>query len=478
VLPVQVRRTHPRLCLLPLALLGSAGTLVAQDLGTSPAGPDAQGESSGTENPPGQRFGVNATNQVQLQGSIDLDALIQNNYTDGNDHNSDHRGYGLLRAGLGTKVKIDERVTAVLSVGYYNALGGTAPATLSPDSYPDDLEPTQRRGDGQAVINEAYMQLNQFFSFTQLEVDAGRMPVSWYLREGHGAFLYDSKAYDPAVTSWDGARAAYDVDSFTFRPYSYHLPDASTLYGAILDWEPPRSGSNRAFITTSVDLERNVVLRPVASDPTPSLGSRLLTYYGGAEFSFDEFDLYGEFATQRGESANGESFDGWGGNLGVEWRANLHGGQQFILGFKGDYLSGDESPNDGRDHAFINNWSGVDDTYIVESPKYGQLSHYLQGDLEDLKATVGMSFDDHNRIRLSSTYAYFRIPRPLPGAASGFGQEGDLTLTWQYTYDTTFNVFAACFKPQSGFDAVAPAGPALVATDLVTLLGVNLRTRF
>jgi len=477
----RLSQYRPVVASLALLTLLGAGRAQAEDLtgGDSTLAPSSNNpDDASQDNPPGGRFGMNVVNQVQLQGFIDLDALIQNNYTDGDRQNSDHRGYGLLRAGLGAKVKIDERVTAVLQVGYYNALGGTAPSTLAPDTYPDNLEPTQRRGDGQAVINQAYMQLNQFFSFQQLELDAGRMPVIWYLRNGHGAFLYDSKAYDPAVTSWDGARAAYDVDSFTFRPYSYSLPDSSTLYGAILDWEPPRSGSNRAFITTSVDLERNVVLRPVAADPTPDQGSRLMTYYAGAEFTFDQFDIYGEVATQRGSQSDGAQFDGWGGNAGMEYRANLQGGQQFVIGFKGDYLSGDSNAQDSRYHAFINNWSGTDDTYIVESPKYGQLSHYVQGNLEDLKGTMGMSFDDHNRVRLNATAGYFRIPDPQSGQSKNFGSEGDLTLVWQYTYSTTFNFFAAGFKPQAGFVAVAPAGVLHSSTNLVTLLGINLLTTF
>jgi hypothetical protein len=304
------------------------------------------------------------------------------------------------------------------------------------------------------------------------------MPVSWNLRSGKGAFLYDSRAYDAAVTSWDGARATYNYSSIDITPYSYRLPDNSTLYGGAVDWKPPRTGNSRTFLTGSVNLERNVVLRPVAGDPTPGLASRLVTYYAGAEFQLGNVDLYGEYAAQRGTQIPGVTFDGWGGNIGAEWRANLADAQQMVLGIQGDYLSGDNNPTDNRNDAFINNWSGVADTYIVESPKYGQISHYMQGDLEDLKLTAGIAFDSHNRIRLSGTYAYYRIPKPMANGSSGFGQEGDLSLTWDYTYNTTFRLFGGVFKPDAGYTLVAPVGTTLAATDPIYLLGLNLHTLF
>ncbi len=220
------------------------------------------------------------------------------------------------------------------------------------------------------------------------------------------------------------------------------------------------------------------MLRPVASNPAGGIGSKLISYYAGAEFDLSDFTLYGEYVKQAGTESSSVKFDGYGANAGVDWKTRLGGGQQFTLGIKGDFLSGDNNPTDGKESAFINNWSGESDTYIVESPKYGQISHYLQGNLEDLKLTAGVAFDEHNRVRLSTIYAYYRLPKPLAGTSSGFGQEADLTLTWQYTYYTTFRLFGGVFKPSAGFDAVAPAGPAVSSTDPVYLLGLNLITRF
>jgi len=445
--------------------------------GTSTSGPSPQGGSDSLDLGNGSRFGVNSPRQVVIQGLIDMDGLIQNNYTDGNSNNSDHRGFGLLRAELGAKVTLDEKVTTVITIGYYSELGNSQPPPQVL-TYPGDLTPTQNRGQGQAVINDAYVELKQFLDMPQLGVDAGRMPVCWNLRAGKGAFLYDSRAYDAAVTSWDGARATYNYESIDVTPYSYRLPDNSTLYGGAVDWKPERSGSSRTFLTGSVNLERNVVLRPVAADPTPGEGSRLYTYYAGAEFELGDIDIYGEYAAQRGTLNSAVNFDGWGGDIGTEWRTRLANGQQMVLGIQGDYLSGDNNPNDSRDNAFINNWSGTADTYIVESPKYGQLSHYVQGNLEDLKLSAGIAFDQHNRIRLSAIYAYYRMPDPQANSSSGFGQEADLTLTWDYTYNTTFRLFGGIFKPDSGFIQVAPIGPIIASTDPAYLLGLNLSTLF
>ncbi len=479
---------RPRLLVTSLALLaGSCPYALAQELGgapvdnagsATPGSTPTNGGGTSMEYAPGSRFGVNAQRQVVVRGLIDLDALIQGNYLDGNNNVSDHRGYGLIRAELGTKVKLDERVSAIITIAYYDEAGSAASSAATTPATPSTPTPTVQRDRGRTVVDDAYVELKEFLGFQELGIDAGRMPVCWNLREGKGGFLYDSRANDPAVTSWDGARATYNLDHIDITPYAYRLPDNSSLFGGAVDWKPENSGSSRTFLTGSINLERNVVLRPTTGNPTPGTGRRLITYYAGAEFELNEFDIYGEYAAQRGEQNNGTRFYGWGANVGVDWRTHLATGQQFVLGVKGDYLSGDDNPADDRNYAFINNWEGTSDCYIVESEKYGELSRYLQGNLMDVKATAGISFDDHNRIRLSATYGYFRTPKPLPGRSREFGQEGDLTLTWQYTYNATFRLFGGGFKPFTGFDEVAPAGPALSKTDMVYLMGLNLAVVF
>ncbi|MBA3709622.1 MAG: alginate export family protein [Planctomycetes bacterium] len=449
-------------------LIGAAAVQAADDLGDG----SRLLQQPGPEFAPGSRLQVNAQRQVVVQGLIDLDALIQGNYLDANNAVGDHRGYGLIRAELGTKVKTDEHVTATITIGYYDEAGSAASNAASTST----TAPTVPSNRGRTVVKDAYVDLNQFLSSKSLGIRAGRMPVRWNLRVDKGAFLYDSRANDPAVDSWDGARASYNYDTIDVTPYAYRLPDNSSLFGAAIDWKPGSSGDTRTFLTGSVDLERNVVLRPVAANPGGT-GRRLVTFSGGAEFEINEFNLYGEYASQRGEDTNGVRFYGWGANVGIDWRTRLPTGQQFILGAKADYLSGDNDSTDNRNYAFINNWEGTSDCYIVEHEKYGELSRYLQGNLEDLKLTTGISFDEHNRIRLGATYGVFRMPNPLPGQSREFGQEGDLTLTWQYTYNATFRLFGGAFKPHAGFVPLTPV-PAVTKFDLVYLMGLNLGVVF
>lgn len=465
---------HRRLLVTSLAALVAVQAAAEDTLAGAPIETVGNAPGAGTpETSPGARFGVNSQRQVTIRGQLDLDALIQGNYLDGNTDASDHRGYGLIRAELGTKVKLDERVTTAITIAYYDEAGSaasTAPAGPS--------APTVPANRGRTVVDDAYVELKEFLGLQELGVMAGRMPVWMNLRESKPSFLYDSRANDPAVTSWDGARATYNFDTIDITPYAYRLPDNSSLFGGMIDWKPERSGSYRTFITGSVNLERNVVLRPTAADPAPGTGRRLITYYAGAEFELNEVVIYGEYATQRGEQRGSRGFRGWGADAGIEWRTHLASGQQFVLGVKGDYLSGDTDPTDDRNYAFINNWEATSDCYIVEHEKYGELSRYVQGNLESIKGIAGISFDDHNRIRLTATYGYFRMPKPAPGQAKAFGQEGDLTLTWQYTYNTTFRLFGAAFKPSSGFVPVAPIGAALASTDPVYLMGLNLNVLF
>jgi hypothetical protein len=486
-LPRPFRPTSRAACAALIALGAQVAAVDVPPAGSS-LGDGVPQQPAPQEFQPGNRMGLNGQRQVVIRGLVDLDALIQGNYLGGNDHIGDHRGYGLIRAEMGTKVKLDEKVAAVVTFGYYDEAGSAAPTTSTVPTSPTAATPTVPTNRGRTVLDDGYVDLKEFLGMEQLGITAGRMPVSWNLRENEGAFLYDSRHNDPAVTGWDGARATYNMDSadVDISPYTYRLPDNSSLFGGAVDWKPQRSGSSRTFLTGSINLERNVVLRRVAGNPG-GFAHRLMTYYVGAEFEVDEFDLSGEYAQQHGDEndyvsstllpVTGVKMKGWGANVALDYRSHLAGGQRFVLGGKIDYLSGDNNDNDSRNYAFINNWTGVNDTYIVESQKYGGLSRYLQGNLEDFKLKANLSFDEHNRIRLGATYAYFKVVAPQSGAGSHFGQEADLTLTWQYTYNAAFHLYGAVFKPAGGFSNVAPAG-TLAKTDPVYLFGINLGVVF
>jgi len=150
----------------------------------------------------------------------------------------------------------------------------------------------------------------------------------------------------------------------------------------------------------------------------------------------------------------------------------------MIFGVQFDHLSGDNDTTDAKNRAFINNWEAVSDTYIVENEKYGELSSYTQNasGLQAAKAKAEVAIDRDNRFRLKGAYGYYRLAKAPAGAERNFGHEIDLTFTWQYTYNATFNLFGGFFIPDDGFVAVSPAVDP--DTDNIWLFGGNLLVAF
>ena len=253
-------------------------------------GPAILGAGGGaTEITPGKLQG--GGRQVYIQGLIDLDALQQGNYTDGNSDLSDHRSEGWYRAELGTRIAIDSRVEVQVTIAGQGVMGnGRATENGLIYNNPSTTTNAPSNGlSGNAVIDDAFVKLKDFLGYRELAIDAGRQPVAWNMRRDHGAFLYDSRANYQTITSWDGLRAAYNLDTINFTPYLFRMPDDSQLYGITVDWEPAKSGDDRLFFTGSANLERRVLLR----DGTK--GDSLQTYYVGADADFTDFELFGEF---------------------------------------------------------------------------------------------------------------------------------------------------------------------------------------
>ena len=454
---------HRQLLLVPaLALLAGAAT--AADA----PGPNVIGTGTNVmEVGPGKMQG--GARSVFIQGLIDLDALQQGNYKDGNGDLSDHRSEGWYRAELGTRIAVDERVEVQVTIAGQGVMGNsraTSDGSIYSASAPVSNGPENGQS-GNAVIDDAFVKLKDFLNYRELTVNAGRMPVSWNLRKDHAGFLYDSRADYGTVTSWDGVRASYNLDTVNLTPYVFRLPDNSQLYGITLDWEPAKSGDDRLFFTGSANLERNVLMK----DGTT--GDSLQTYYVGGDADLGSFELFGEFAMQGGKQTDDVKFKGFAFSGGIDWHAD-----QVILGFQADYFTGDDNPTDDENKAFINNWEGVSDTYIVENEKYGELSRLLPGNLQAFKGKIEVALDAKKRVRIKSVYGYYKTTVAVPGAGSkNFGQEADLHLAWDYTRNATITLLGGVFKPDDGYKAVSPAG-INASDDLIYLLGVNLLVKF
>jgi hypothetical protein len=417
---------------------------------------------------PGKLQGGNR--QVYLQGLLDLDALQQGNYTDGNSDQSDHRSEGWYRAELGARISIDTRVEVQVTIAGQGVMGNGR-ATENGLIYNDPSTTTNAPANGlsgNAVIDDAFIKLKDFLGYRELAIDAGRQPVAWNMRRDHGAFLYDSRANYQTITSWDGLRASYNLDAIDFTPYLFRMPDDSQLYGIVADWEPANSGDNRLFFTGSANLERRTILKDGTKADT------LQTYYVGADADFKDFELYGEFAMQAGDQTDSTKFEGYAFSGGIDWHLD-----QMVFGLQYDHITGDDNPNDGKNSAFINNWEAVSDTYIVEDEKYGELSRLMQGNLIGLKAKFELALSAKKDVRLKSVYALYKTDKaPIGGTGSRkFGEEFDLHLAWDTTKDSTITLLGGIFMPDGVYKDISPAG-VNAKDDLIYLIGANLLVKF
>jgi hypothetical protein len=365
---------------------------------------------------------------------------------------------------------VDDRVEVQVTIAGQDVMGdsrATQNDTGTDSLYGGATNDPANGDSGNAVLDDAFVKLKDFLNYRELGVDAGRMPVSWNLRKDHAAFLYDSRANYATVTSWDGLRASYSLETIKITPYMYRLPDDSQLYGITLDWEPAKSGDNRLFFTASANLERNVVLGDDSGD-------ELQTYYVGGDADLGAFELFGEFAMQNGDQDDDVEFKGWGFSGGVDWHAD-----RLVLGFQTDYFTGDTDAGDDENNAFIANWEGVSDTYIVESEKYGELSRLLVGNLQAYKGKVEIALDDRKRVRVKTVYAYYKTTESIAGAGGkNFGQEADLHLAWDYTRNATITLLGGLFKPDDVYQALRNGPDVEANDDLIYLFGANLLVKF
>lgn len=420
-----------------------------------------------------------AGRQIVVQGLLDLDVLQRDNYSDSNSDGSDHRGYGLMRAELGLKIKLDERATAVIGFGYRADLGDYGTTNLRPGRPDRDGNESQIDSDqAQVVLKDAYVNLKEFLGFEELGVIAGRMPVSWNLVEGRGAFLFDSRADDPAIGSWDGVRASYSGwDVLVVSPWIYRLPEASTLYGLTLDWKPATAGGDKVFITGSIVEQVEPVVGGVRH------GESLRTYAFGFDWRVGELGLWMDGAAQRGDAGDGSEFSGYGGETGLDWQFSQYGkGRlQLIAGT----MTGDDPDTDDSFEGFVNEWESVGDTLIVESEKYGEMSRLVVGNMQSMKVRWGIGFDERDRVRVDLTGAYYRLGEPaVSGGGNDFGTEIDAALRWQYTYNAQIRLFGAVLLPGDGLaDAqelrsLEDGDPIEAGDDMIWLAGVNLNVSF
>lgn len=454
----RARHVVPSLALLAAGLGAAAAEDAPFDGNPNPApvSPTAGGALPAGPSPlaPGRAslFSPASDRQVFIQGLLDVDYLTTNNYTDGDDDNSDSESFAQIRGELGARVELDERIEVKFTVAY------------------DD-----HAGEGEtAFVDDAYAVLKELFNQPNLSLKIGRQPVSWNLRTDYGAFVYDSRANDPDITSWDGGRFQWGIETLVFTGYGYALPDDSELYGLTLDWQPEQGRDSGLFLTLSANWQRDSI-----DQTTLQIGQDLYTYYGGIEAkTTDGLDSWFEGALQTGNAGGSREYGGYAASGGLDF--HLRTAVPLVLGVQGDWLRGDSNAGDKKVSAFQNTWEGQQDTLIVEHERYGELSDDTQiagTGLRAAKLKGEVAFDPTGRYKLKALYAYYLLDEDR-GGDDTFGQEIDLVFNWQYNAagNAVISLMTAVFLPDDGYEAIAPVQPA--KTDPIFMAAANLQVSF
>ena len=431
-----------------------------------------------------------------LYGETLIEGMFQDNYiheaqlpaktSTGGDFTHDDSSDFWLRAKLGAKIKIEDRVETNVSVVFDAA-------------YPDRIRFSDYKSE-ELALNDANVLLRRIL-FESLHLRAGRQAISWNLRRGHGAMLHDSRADNPKVTSWDGIRLHYDYENFTFSPYYFNLnaardrrlqgftsanaaaDDNNSLTGIHVDWQPEGTGDGRLFLTGSISQERNPLIQTKTIGASEVFADDLWNYYGGFEWEInEEWTVWGEGAFQDGQLNDGREMKGFAYSAGVEW--DVGGENNAIVGLQYDYKSGDSDPNKGDYENFVAPWEGVSDTLIVEHERYGELSEILVGNLSAIKAKAEYKFDTLSPARpfhMKFVWGYYLIDKPVNGTSDEFGHEFDLSISWQYNKFTSLGFFGGIFLPEQGYQDQAKATynySGALNDDPITLMGMNVNVTF
>lgn len=435
-----------RLVLIPTLATLVAGSLSAADTVNAPI--------AALANPLG--------NQHYLQGSLLIDGLFQRRLNLDGDLDTDTL---LIRAEYGAKIELEDRMEVNLTLAYDGVAGDSYDPVSTDDS---DEETSGRSVDGEVAFDDAWVTFKKFIH-PSFNLKLGRMPVAYNLRADHGAFLFDSRADAPLVTSWDGVSAGLGIDNWNIEGFYHMLNQADTglgivpgteseredsyLYGLVVDWQPQAENGQDIFFTASYTVEKKPVFGDFGAAQT---GHLLRTWYIGTEWKLlNGWDFYAEYADQSGQVGPDLGFSGSAWSVGTLWHIPLAGNlDRMAFGIQYDWLSGDNDPDDGDYQAFVNSHEGTQDTLIVEHERYGELSELVQGNLEAIKISYEWVFVPSSNFRMQITGANYRFDQAPAGVSDGFGNEVDMIFSWDYNYYTNLRLFGAVFMPDRGYETL------------------------
>ena len=123
-------------------------------------------------------------------------------------------------------------------------------------------------------------------------------------------------------------------------------------------------------------------------------------------------------------------------------------------------------------HSWFVNKDTVSGYFDDNGENEKELSELQEGNMEAFKVKVEYAmFEEAFKLKLAG--GFFRLPEKR-GNEKSFGQEYDLSLTWQYNDYTKVSAFAGVFLPENGYKAVS----GNTEKDPITLFGINGHVSF
>ncbi len=393
-----------------------------------------------------------------LQGSLLIESIRQKDYNQGAAETNTSQMW--MRAELGTSVEVGDDMEVRITLAY-DAEGGDQ----------SHVAGASNDRSGEIVLDDAYVVFERFF-LPNADLWLGRQPVAWNLRtKPDGGFLWDSRANDPTVTSWDGARFYYNMDQLTFIGQFFIInesyegrgavvppvntgdeSDDQSLYGLVIDWQPENESDNRVFFTVSWTHEEDVPMS-VGTAGT-AVASEIDTFYVGTEWNLTSgFDLYGEYARQDGSIDGGGDTSGSGYSGGIVWHAKTEDLRKAAFNIQYDSISGDSNgTTDNEYEALIDPFEGRRDLYIAEHERYGELAERVgDGGLDAWKIGAEYVFQTRQPVSLRLDVGRFTLNDAPAGVDDEFGVEYDFTMRYEYNSHTAFTMFYALFEVGNGY---------------------------
>ena len=437
---------------------------------------------------------------IKVSGDIMTHGIYRDNYDlEGNASNDDDRGFVQSTTRLRVDADLTDNVSTTVRLINERDWGGDNEASGS-TSTPQLEGQGNVNNDTDIDLDLASITLKDFL-YSPLTVTIGRQELRW----GNGFVLGDPDSNDASAhtliapeysrrKAFDAARAMLDFDPITIDSFFSHLSEGSAgtnndrdLFGTEVSYAFSERSANVAGYFLG---ERNLIIDNAASaatnwtgDALESSNARILgreIYTVGGRGSIEPttgLNLMGEMAFQFGEISNGRDQSAWAMQTGVtyavdhQWKPSLRG--NFVY-FSGEEVGGAEDSTDEHD-GWIANFE--DQTWGIIADQLGTQGAVISGttagsaqssDTNMWIINLGASASPIQDVTVGADWYHFVLAEEndtVTGAGAGnntvftneddYGDEIDVTATYNYTEDLTFGGSLAFFFPGEAFESDA-----------------------